>query len=100
MTNQKKHSGLLNTAALFVIISLFATLTFEGIHKGHEEQCHQDGCFICLVLQIIHNTKKISEITPVTSVEFSFINLLNFLILSALVLSPITPVSQKVKLLI
>ena len=98
--NNQKLFRLLRTAALLTALSLFAAITFEAFHTGHEDACHEEDCPICLVLQIIHNTKKISDITPVTSVEFSFINLLNFFILSVLVLSPITPVSQKVKLLI
>ena len=100
MNNQKKHFYLFHTAALLVIISLFTVLTFESLHADHELHCHDDGCPVCLVLQIIHNTKNILDAKPVASVEFSYFYFINLIILSALVLSPITLVSQKIKLVI
>ena len=94
-----KKSVLSFTAALF-IISLFAVITFEAFHTGHEEHCHKEDCPVCLVLQIIHTTQKISPKVAPTSAEFISIFYINVLILSALLLAPATLVKQKVKLVI
>ena len=99
MTN-KKLLGLLRTAALLTVLSLFATLAFEALHAGHEEHCHEEDCSICLVLQVIHNTNKITNTAALTSIEFSLFNYINLFILSALLLAPATLVKQKVKLVI
>ena len=100
MINQKKFFCLLRTAALITALSLFAVLTFEGLHAGHEENCHEENCTICLVLQVIHSTKRISADAPLTSIDFSIFNYINLFILSAFLLAPATLVKQKVKLVI
>jgi len=100
MNNKKIFFRLLRTLALLTALSLFAALTFETLHAGHEEHCHDEDCPICLVLQVIHNTNKISDNASLTSVEFSFFNYINLFILSALLLAPATLVKQKVKLVI
>ena len=87
-------------AALLAALSLFAVLTFEALHAGHEESCHEENCQICLVLQVIHNTKKISVTAPLASVDFSAFNYINLFILSAIFFAPATLVKQKVKLVI
>ena len=86
--------------ASLLIFSLFAALTFEAFHTGHEEHCHEENCAICLVLQIIHGTEKINQDTASASVEFNSVFYINILILSALLLAPATLVKQKVKLII
>ncbi len=95
-----KFTYLLRTAAMLAAFSIFAVLTFEALHASHEEDCHEEDCPICLVLQIIHNTNKISHTAPQTSVEFSTFNYINLFILSALFFAPATLVKQKVKLVI
>ena len=100
MNNQKKVSSLLLAAALLTILSLFSVLIFESLHAGHEEHCHEKGCPVCLVLQIIHNTNKIPGLNPLTSIEISVIHYINLFIISALLLAPATLVKQKVKLVI
>ena len=100
MNNQKKFFRHLQVAALITVLSLFATLTFEAVHAGHEEVCHEENCPVCLVLQIILNNNKISGTTPLTSVEFSAFSYINLFILSVLLLAPATLVRQKVKLVI
>ena len=100
MINQKKFFCLLRTAALITALSLFAVLTFEALHAGHEENCHEENCTICLVLQVIHNTKKLSASVSLASVDFSAFNYINLFILSALFFAPATLVNQKVKLVI
>ena len=87
------------TATLF-IISLFAVISFEAFHTGHESHCQKDDCPICIVLQIIHTTQKISSKTAATAAEFISILYINVLILSAFHLAPVTLVKQKVKLVI
>jgi len=99
MTN-KNHLFLLRSVALLAAISLFAVLAFESLHTGHEEHCHEEDCPVCLVLQIIHNTNKISDTAQLTSVEFSAFSYINLIILSALFLAPATLVKLKVKLVI
>ncbi len=91
---------MLRFVALLTILSLFTTLTFQTLHAGHEEHCHEENCPICLVLQIIHNNNKISEPAPLTSVEFTAFSYINLIILSALFFAPATLVKQKVKLVI
>ena len=98
--NNQKLFRLLRTVALITAISLFAALTFEAFHTGHEVACHEEDCPICLVLQIIHSTKKIGQNAVLTSVEFTNIFFINVIILSALLLAPATLVKQKVKLVI
>ena len=96
----KKFFRLFRLAALLTALSLFAVFTFESLHAGHEEHCHEENCPICLVLQIIHNTNKITNTAALTSIEFSLFNYINLFILSALLLAPATLVKQKVKLVI
>ena len=98
--NNQKLFRLLRTVALISAISLFAALTFEAFHTGHEAACHEEDCPICLVLQIIHSTEKIDQNAVLTSVEFTNIFFINVIILSALLLAPATLVKQKVKLVI
>ncbi len=96
----KKVFYLLRTAALLTTLALFAVLVFETLHTGHEEHCHDEDCPVCLVLQVIHNTKKIAASAPLTSINFSAFSYINLFILSALFLAPATLVKQKVKLVI
>ena len=99
--NKKSTSSLLaKIAACLITLSLLAVLTFESLHAGHEDNCHDEDCAICLVLQVIHSTKKIFDTPPLTSVEFSAFSYINLFILSALLLAPATLVKQKVKLVI
>ena len=98
--NNQKLFRLLRIAALLTVLSLFAALTFEAFHTGHEAACHEEDCPVCLVLQIIHNTKKIGQNTVSASVEFTSIFYINIILLSALLLAPATLVKQKVKLVI
>ncbi len=96
----KKLFLLFRTAALLTALSLFSILAFETLHAGHEENCHEEECPICLVLQIIHNTEKISLSTASTSVEFTNYSIIYFIIFSAQLLAPATLVKQKIKLVI
>lgn len=91
---------LLRTIALLTALSLFAAFFFETLHAGHEEHCHEENCPVCLVLQVIHNINKLTDSTPLTSVEFSAFSYINLFIISALLLAPATLVKQKVKLVI
>jgi hypothetical protein len=91
-----KHIRL---AALLLIFSLFAALFFEASHAGHEATCHQEECPVCLILQVIHNTKIFTGDTAMASGEFFNSYYINILIISAILL-PATLVSQKVKLII
>ena len=98
--NNQKLFRLIRIAALLTALSLFAALTFEAFHTGHEAACHEEDCPVCLVLQIIHNTEKIGQNTVSASVEFTSIFYINIILLSALLLTPATLVKQKVKLVI
>ena len=100
MNNQKKHFRFFRLTALLAALSLFAVLTFEALHAGHEESCHKENCAICLVLQVIHNTKKISDPAPLDPIDFSTFNNITLFILTALFFAPATLVKQKVKLVI
>ena len=98
--NNQKLFRLLRIAALLTVISLFAVLSFEAFHTGHEAACHEEDCPICLVLQIIHSTKKIGKSTTTTTAVHTAFFYINILILSALLIAPATLVKQKVKLVI
>ncbi len=100
MNNQIKLFRHLRAAAVLTVIALFTVLFFQTLHAGHEEHCHEENCPICLVLQVIKSTNHISEITPLTSVEFSAFSYINLIILSVLFFAPATLVKQKVKLVI
>ena len=91
---------LFSLTAILLAFSIFTVINFETSHCGHEAICHEEDCPVCLVLQIIHSTKKINQNTVQTSVEFLVFTYLNVLILSALLLVPSTLVKQKVKLVI
>ena len=98
--NNQKLFRLFRIAAILTSLSFFAALTFEAFHTGHEAACHEEDCPVCLVLQIIHNTKKIGQNTVPASVEFTSIFYINIILLSTLLLVPATLVKQKVKLVI
>lgn len=94
------NKSVLRLLAASLIISLFAGITFEAFHTGHEEHCHDEDCAVCLVLQIIHSTHQSTVDIQTTSTEFTAFFYINILILSALLLAPSTLVKQKVKLVI
>ena len=90
----------LRILAASLIISLFAVITFEAFHAGHEEHCHDEDCPLCLVLQVIHSTHQLTGNTQTSAFEFTAFFYINILILSALFFAPATLVKQKVKLVI
>ena len=100
MNKKSAFSVLPKIIALLLTFSLFALISFEAFHTGHEEHCHEEDCSVCLILQIIHNTNKIGQSTSTVSAEFITFYYINILILSALLLAPATLVKQKVKLVI
>ena len=100
MKNNSKHKLLLCLTAILTAFSLFTVILFEANHKGHEEHCNKENCPICLVLQIINNTKKVFENGQITSAEILSFSSINIFIISALILAPATLVQQKVKLVI
>jgi len=89
---------LFRFAALLLLLAIFSALIFEAFHAAHEEHCHEEDCPICLVLQILHNTNKISDTAPTMSDGFIYFCYINIIICSALLLVPATLVSQKIKL--
>ena len=99
--NRKSAVFLLSKiAALILFFSIFAAISFEAFHTGHEAACHEEDCPICLVLQIIHNTEKIGKSTTTATAVHTVFFYINILILSALLIAPATLVKQKVKLVI
>ena len=100
MKNNSRHTHLLCLTAILVVLSLFAVIVFEANHIEHETTCHEENCTVCLVLQIIENTKKLFDNTPITSVETLSFIYIDLLVFSALLLAPATLVKQKVKLVI
>ena len=98
--NKTAFFKLARISALLAVFAIFSALTFEAFHKGHEGHCHEDDCPVCLVLQILHNTTKLSSAVsplPVNTTAFFYIDII---LLSVLVLTPATLVSQKIKLVI
>lgn len=96
----KNKKGILASLAVCLIIALFSVLTFEALHSGHEADCHEEDCLVCLVLQIIRANKKTSPAAHAEVAEFISFFYINVIILSALLFVPATLVKQKVKLVI
>ena len=100
MTKAFNKVSILKIAALIFILSLFTLTIFEACHAGHQEHCHEENCQICLLLQIIHNTRNFLSGAKQTSPE-SFHSYIKIIIIhSVLLLAPATLVRQKVKLVI
>ncbi len=100
MKNNSKTTLLHCLIAIFVVFSFLAAILFDVHHKKHEEQCQEENCPICLVLQIIHNTKIIGHKVASTSIGLIFTNCLSLIIFLVFLLAPVTLVKQKVKLVI
>ncbi|MCR4742016.1 MAG: hypothetical protein K5866_03985 [Treponema sp.] len=98
--SQNPHKFSFAALALILLIALFSALAFETIHAGHQEHCHEEGCHICLVLQILHNAKKFSVKTPFLPLKIINFFHINILLFSAAILIRGTLVSQKIKLII
>lgn len=96
----KNKKGILASLAVCLIIALFSVLAFEALHSGHEADCHEEDCPVCLVLQIIRANKKTSPAAHAEVAEFISFFYINVIILSALLFVPATLVKQKVKLVI
>jgi len=100
MKTNSKATPLFCLTAILVVFSLFSVIFFDSNHKGHEEQCHEESCPVCLVLQVIHSTEFIGQKTASISIGLVFTLNISLVILSAFLLVPATLVKQKVKLVI
>ena len=100
MKNNSKATSLLCLTTVLVVLSFFAIILFDSNHKGHEEQCHEKNCPICLVLQVIHSTELIGQKTAEIPIGLIIPLNISLVIFSALLLVPATLVKQKVKLVI
>ena len=89
---------LFRTVLILTAFSLFSCITFEAFHHSHELTCQDESCEICLVLQIVRNTIRLSGSKPF----ITFIQTILFFefILACFtgVFKSITPVTQKIKL--
>jgi len=97
LMNKKR---LIASLAACLILAIFSVLAFEALHSGHEADCHEENCPVCLVLQIIRANKKTSPAAHAEVAEFISFFYINVVILSALLFVPATLVKQKVKLVI
>ena len=100
MIKAQRLTNIFRLSAILTVIALCTVLTFEALHSGHEVNCNEENCPVCLVLQIIHSTKKISSSAISAAVEFINFYHIKVILLSALLLVPQTLVKQKVKLVI
>jgi len=91
---------LFSITSFLLILSLFALVTFETIHAGHEENCHEENCPLCLVLQIIKSNIKNTGTSFILKNAFHFI--FEDLLIGLFILHfiSITPVTKKIKLTI
>lgn len=84
--------------SFFLAAAIFSSLTFEAFHAGHEAECHEENCPVCLVIQIIRTVIRLTM--PAASLSFvQKIIITAFIInlsLSRLIL--LTPVMQKIRL--
>lgn len=48
-----KSKFLSPVSAFILILSLFTALSFESLHAGHEEHCHEENCPVCLVVTTV-----------------------------------------------
>ena len=100
MTKAFNKVSILKIAALIFILSLFILTIFEACHAGHQEHCHEENCQICLVLQIIHNTRNFLSGAKQTSPESFHSYFKIIIIFSGTIFAARTLVAQKIKLLI
>lgn len=38
---------------MLVVYNKYVVLSFESLHAGHEEHCHEENCPVCLVVTTI-----------------------------------------------
>ena len=93
-----KNKKILCAVLILTAFSLFSCITFEAFHHAHELNCQDESCELCLVLQIVRNTIRLSGSKPLitfiqTIIFFEFISA-SF----TGVFKSITPVTQKIKL--
>lgn len=100
MKNNLSFSARFRAISIITIFALVFVMAIEVLHAGHEEQCHDEDCAVCLILQIIHSTNKISAGAKLSSVNFNSFYYINILIFSAFLIVPATLVKQKIKLVI
>ncbi|MBR5934312.1 MAG: hypothetical protein IK002_10025 [Treponema sp.] len=81
----------------FTILSILSAIAFEISHAGHENHCHEDNCPVCIVLEIIHSSKKINPVQTF-SVSITKVFYIVEFILSSILFLHFTLVSQKVKI--
>ena len=98
--NKKAFSSFSRFAGFILIFSLTLVMAFQVIHAGHEFNCNEEDCPICLVLQIINTSKIIDQSLNVSFPSFINVFYIFIFILSAQLLVPATLVKQKIKLII
>lgn len=99
-TQLRAKNALVTLFAFILLLSFFAAVTFETLHTGHEDHCHEESCPVCLLLQIIHCTFRSVKLISFFPGTFSVVYSLSIATLfSYLFLFP-TLVSQKIKLVI
>lgn len=86
--------------AILLTVFLFFAVFFEINHAGHEEECHEDGCLVCMVLNIIHNINKNLLTVFAASEKVFYQSIILSFGFSALLFRPCTLVSRKIKLTI
>jgi hypothetical protein len=85
-------------AAVVLTAAIVSSLCFEVFHTGHEENCHEENCAVCLVLEIIHSAQKFSQSFHHPEREFSYFTASLFIVFMEAYLVHQTIVSRKIKL--
>lgn len=97
---KNKANLLPRLASLMLILSIFTVITFESIHIGHEEHCHEENCPVCLALQIIKNNSKKTDTPVCSNIVFHFVFEILLIGLFSYYFIIHTPVTKKIKLTI
>ncbi|MCR5172823.1 MAG: hypothetical protein K6B73_08155 [Treponema sp.] len=84
--------------AIVLTAAIVSSVCFEVFHAGHEENCHEENCAVCLVLQIIHSAEKLFQSFHNYEGEFSYLTVLLFIVFLEAHLVHQTIVSRKIKL--
>jgi len=96
----KTKNTLITLFAFILLFAFFAAVTFETLHIGHEEHCHEESCPVCLLLQIIHCTFRSVKLIRFFPEAFSACHCLSIVTLFSSIFLLTTLVSQKIKLVI
>ena len=84
--------------SLLLAAAVFSSLTFEALNHGHELNCHEENCPVCLLIQIIRTVIRLTmpAASPDSVQKIIITAFIISLSVSRMIL--LTPVMQKIRL--